>query len=186
MDHRTWMVIAMLSMSILSFLDPRPAPANERPTEGSIAPDVTLLDQDGAAVTLSDLWARGPLVVYFYPKDQTPGCTTQACSFRDANDDLVQAGLQVVGVSLDTVESHQKFATKRRLSFPLLADPDAEAATAYGVNSSFMGFQMARRVTFLIGPSGEILHVWDPARASGHAQQVLDWIRDQGALAEAG
>lgn len=185
MDRWIRMVTVMLTMSLLSFLGPLRAAADV-PEAGTIAPDVTLQDQDGRDVTLSELWARGPLVVYFYPKDQTPGCTAQACSLRDANDDLVRAGLQVVGISLDTVESHQKFATKRRLSFPLLADPDAEAVTAYGVKSSFMGFPMARRVTFLIDPGGEILHVWDPARANNHAEQVLDWVREQGALAEAG
>lgn len=188
MDHRTWMVMAMLTMSILSFLEPRRASAAEAgvPAVGEIAPDVTLQDQNGDPVTLSDLWVRGPLVVYFYPKDQTPGCTAQACSLRDAEDDLARAGLQVVGISLDTVESHQKFATKRRLSFPLLADPDGEAATAFGVMSSFIGFPVARRVTFLIDVSGEIRHVWDPARANDHAEQILQWVREQGAQAEAG
>ena len=188
MEHRAWMVMAMLSMSILSFLEPRLAAGSgdDVPTVGEQAPDVTLLDQDGNTVTLSALWARGPLVVYFYPRDQTPGCTAQACSFRDANDDMARAGLQVVGISLDTVESHQRFAAKKHLSFTLLADPDGEASTAYGVKSSFMGFPIARRVTFLIDPSGEIRNVWDPAQASGHAEQVLQWVRDQGALAEAG
>jgi thioredoxin-dependent peroxiredoxin len=188
MEPRIPMVIVMLAMSILSFLEPRSAAGADVdvPEVGTMAPDVTLHDQDGAPVTLSELWARGPLVVYFYPKDQTPGCTAQACSFRDASDDLVRAGLQVVGVSLDTVESHQKFATKRRLSFPLLADTDGEAATAYGVKSTFMGFPVARRVTFLIDPSGEIRNVWDPARATDHADQILEWVREQGVLAEAG
>ena len=186
MEPKGWMVMAMLTMSMLSFLEPKAARGDVIPAAGEQAADLTLQDQDGNDVTLSDRWSSGPLVVYFYPKDQTPGCTAQACSFRDANDDLVRAGLQVVGVSLDTVESHRKFADKRRLSFPLLADPDGEAAEAYGVKSSFMGFGIARRVTFLIDPSGEIRHVWDPARANGHAEQVLDWVREQGALAEAG
>ncbi len=154
------------------------------PVVGQAAPDVTLQDQDGQTTALSALWAERPLVVYFYPKDFTPGCTAQACSLRDANREMRDAGLHVVGISFDTVESHRKFADKHGLPFTLLADPDGEAARAYGVAGSFLGVDLARRVTFLIGTDGDVLQVWDPAGTTRHAEQVLDGARKLGVLAE--
>ena len=121
---------------------------------GSLAPDFDLADQDGRRQTLSSLLAEGPLILYFYPADFTPGCTKEACSFRDLQKDLVAARLRVVGVSPQDAESHRRFAEKHGLNFPLLADPDKKAVKAYDVDGP-LGFGV-RRGTYLIGADGTI------------------------------
>jgi thioredoxin-dependent peroxiredoxin len=187
MNRRAIEVTAMAALSFLTFLEPKLAFGSRDgvPQVGDVAPDAVLTDQDGADVRLSDLWSEQPLVIYFYPKDNTPGCTAQACSFRDANDDLRAAGLSVVGISLDTAESHRRFAERHRLSFTLLADPEATVTEAYGVKGSFFGLGIARRVTFLVGTDGRVLRVWDPASPANHAEEVLAESRDLGVVAEA-
>jgi thioredoxin-dependent peroxiredoxin len=182
--------VALAALAIATFLLSLPgaawgkpdAPAS--PVAGETAPDVTLVDQDGETTALSALWAERPLVVYFYPKDFTPGCTAQACSLRDANREMRASGLHVVGISFDSVETHRKFADKHGLPFTLLADPDGEAARAYGVAGSFLGMDLARRVTFLIGTDGKVAQVWDPAGTTRHAEQVLEGARELGLVAE--
>lgn len=117
---------------------------------GDVAPDFSLIDDAGRVVTLSGLVGEGPVLVYFYPADFTPGCTAQACSFRDAHERLADAGLTIVGVSPQSVESHARFREAHRLNFPLLADPDKRAIRAFGVAGPF-GL-VTRRATFQIVP----------------------------------
>src|SRR5512139_2182540 len=121
---------------------------------GKRAPDFTLEDQEGKQHTLKSLLAKGPLILYFYPADFTPGCTKEACTFRDLQKDLVAAKLRVVGVSPQDAESHKKFAAKHNLNFPLLADPDKKAVKAYDVDGP-LGFGV-RRGTYLISADGKI------------------------------
>jgi peroxiredoxin Q/BCP len=121
---------------------------------GTQAPEFDLADQNGKRHTLKSLLASGPLILYFYPADFTPGCTKEACSFRDLQKDLVAAGLRVVGVSPQDAESHKKFAAKHNLNFPLLADADKQAVKAYDVDGP-LGFGV-RRGTYLIGADGRI------------------------------
>jgi peroxiredoxin Q/BCP len=122
---------------------------------GTQAPEFDLEDQDGKRHTLGSLLRNGPLILYFYPADFTPGCTREACSFRDLQKDLVAANLRVVGVSPQDAESHRKFAAKHGLNFPLLADPHKKAVKAYDVDGP-LGFGV-RRGTYLIAADGKIV-----------------------------
>ncbi len=122
--------------------------------KGSVAPDFELVDQTGRKRTLSGLLKDGPLILYFYPADFTPGCTKEACSFRDLHQDLLRAGLRVVGVSPQDTDSHQRFAEKHSLNFTLLSDPDKTVVKAYGLDGP-LGLGV-RRGTYLIGKDGQI------------------------------
>lgn len=122
---------------------------------GTKAPAFTLPDADGEPVSLKDLIAEGPLVLYFYPADFTPGCTKEACAIRDIHDDLVASGLRIVGVSPQDGDSHQRFAARHTLPFPLLSDPDKTAVRAYDVDGP-LGFGV-RRGTYLIDGDGMIV-----------------------------
>jgi peroxiredoxin Q/BCP len=122
---------------------------------GSKAPEFNLEDQDGRRRTLKSLLEGGPLILYFYPADFTPGCTKEACSFRDLQTDLLKAKLKVVGVSPQDAASHRRFAEKHGLNFPLLADPEKQAVKAYDLEGP-LGFGV-RRGTYLIGRDGTIL-----------------------------
>jgi len=142
------------------------------PQVGAVAPAFRLQDQNGH-------W-RGPadyhghwLVLYFYPKDFTPGCTTEVCTFRDDVAKLRQAGASVVGVSLDDAKSHAEFAAKYHVPFPLLADTDRKTAIEYGVLSSMMGMHYAKRTTFLIDPAGRIAKVYVDVDPKANSGQVL-------------
>ncbi len=121
---------------------------------GKRAPDFSLEDQDGERRTLKSLLEKGPLILYFYPADFTPGCTKEACTFRDLQKDLVQARLRVVGISPQDADSHQRFAAKHKLNFPLLADPDKKTVKAYDLDGP-LGIGV-RRGTYLIGADGVI------------------------------
>ena len=122
--------------------------------KGARAPDFELPDQHGRKHTLKSLLADGPLILYFYPADFTPGCTKEACSFRDLHQELLRAKLRVVGVSPQDVDSHQRFAAEHDLNFPLLADPDKTVVKAYDLDGP-LGFGV-RRGTYLIGRDGRI------------------------------
>jgi thioredoxin-dependent peroxiredoxin len=147
--------------------------------EGDPAPDFTLESDSGDGVTLSDLRGR-PVVVYFYPKDDTPGCTKQACAFRDAYSEFQERGAVVLGVSRDSVERHRKFKEKYGLQFPLLSDPDHLVAEAYGVwgerkyaGKTYMG---VNRSTFVIDPEGTVTRAMygvNPERNPGEALEAL-------------
>jgi peroxiredoxin Q/BCP len=143
--------------------------------EGDPAPDFTLPDQDGTETTLSDL--RGSWVVlYFYPADDTPGCTAESCSFRDSHEDFVDAGARVVGISGQGVESHKKFAEKHRLPFTLVADEGDEVRTRYGVSKTLGLFP--GRVTFVIDPDGIVRKVFSSQfRPTKHIGEALATIR---------
>ena len=147
---------------------------------GQPAPDFTLQDQDGHAVTLS-AFRGSPVVLYFYPKDDTPGCTTEACAFRDAEAAYKAAGARVIGVSPDGVKSHRKFADKHRLPFTLVADTERKVCEAYGVwqektlyGKKSMGVV---RSTFIIDKRGMLKHALYGVSPRGHAAEVLGLIK---------
>ncbi len=147
---------------------------------GSKAPAFTLKATDGSTVKLSDLKGQ-PVVLYFYPKDDTPGCTKEACAFRDRKDELTQLGAVVLGISPDTVESHVKFSEKFDLNFPLLADKDHKVAEKYGAwreknryGKVSMGIQ---RSTFVIDAEGKVAKTWKAVKVDGHDAKVLEIVR---------
>ncbi|MEJ5255536.1 MAG: peroxiredoxin [Acidimicrobiales bacterium] len=142
---------------------------------GDPAPDISLPDQHGEQVNLTDLRGRW-VVVYFYPADDTPGCTAESCSFRDSYEDFTEAGAEVLGISSDSVESHLRFAEKHRLPFRLLADVDGRARDAFGVGRS-LGL-LPGRVTFVIDPGGTIRKVFSSQfRPRRHIDEALAAIR---------
>ena len=148
---------------------------------GSKAPAFTLKATDGSTVKLSDLKGQ-PVVLYFYPKDDTPGCTKEACAFRDRKDELTQLGAVVLGISPDTVESHVKFSEKFDLNFPLLADKDHKVAEKYGAwreknryGKVSMGIQ---RSTFVIDAEGKVAKTWKAVKVDGHDAKVLEIVRE--------
>jgi peroxiredoxin Q/BCP len=147
------------------------------PALGSAAPDFKLQDQNGKWHELKDY--RGKWVaLYFYPKDQTPGCTTQACEFRDNIFAFRDAGAQILGISVDDVESHKAFSEKHGLPFPILADSKKETAKKYGVLKTFLGtMELAKRDTFLIDPQGKIVKHYADVDPKGHSQIVLNDIK---------
>lgn len=149
---------------------------------GDIAPDVEGRRADGSPLRLSDLRGRHVLV-YFYPKDGTPGCTAEACSLRDSLQDLTDSGADVIGVSADSWEAHRRFQEKHGLQFALAADPDRTIADAYGVGRMLGVLPVFKRVSFLVGPDGRIAEVWPSVRPSTHAQEVLEAVRRQSAPA---
>ena len=149
--------------------------------EGDKAPEFTAKTNTGEQLSLRELKGK-PVVLYFYPKDDTPGCTTQACGLRDAYDDFRKAGAVVLGVSPDPVKSHVKFITKFQLPFTLLADEDKAIAQAYGVwgEKSFMGrkYMGNFRVTFLIDAEGRIAKIWPAVKPETHAEEGLTALRE--------
>jgi len=144
---------------------------------GATAPDFKLQDQNGKWQQLQDY--RGKWVaLYFYPKDQTPGCTTQACEFRDNIFDFRTLNTQILGISVDDLESHQKFAEKHSLPFPILADSTKETAKRYGVLKRYLGaMELAKRDTFLIDPEGRIVKRYADVDPKGHSETVLNDIK---------
>jgi peroxiredoxin Q/BCP len=164
-------------MSDTEVKESQPAPDFTLPAVGN--PDVV---KDGK-VQLSAL-RNHVVVLYFYPRDDTPGCTAEACSFRDANREMQKRGIIVLGVSADDIESHQKFADKYGLPYPLLADTDTTVSQLYGVwqeknyaGKTYMGIN---RETFLIDKDGVVRKVWPKVKAAEHAQEVLDAIESLG------
>ena len=148
-------------------------------SEGSPAPDFDLAGDTGEHVKLSDLRGK-PVVLYFYPKDDTPGCTTEACEFRDAYDRFREQGVEILGVSPDTEASHQKFKSKYELPFTLLADPEHEVAEAYGVwkekRNYGKTYHGVDRSTFVIDAEGKVGRAMRGIKAAGHAAQVLETL----------
>jgi thioredoxin-dependent peroxiredoxin len=139
---------------------------------GDLAPDFQLKDEAGKMRTLAEF--RGKKVaLYFYPKDNTPGCTREACSLRDGYSTLQEAGIVILGVSFDTSESHRKFKDKHNLPFILLSDGKKEVAKAYGASGGLLGALMAKRYTYLIDENGKIVHIFKKVDVSNHAEEVL-------------
>jgi peroxiredoxin Q/BCP len=147
------------------------------PRFGDRAPDFTLYDPGGAPVRLADLIARRILVLFFYPRDETVGCTIEACAFRDAYQEFVAAGAEVVGVSRDDGDSHLRFAAAHKLPFPLLTDPEGTVHRRYGVKSHLAG-KILDRTTFIIDRAGIVRLVFaSRLRFKAHATKALDLVR---------
>ena len=144
------------------------------PKAGDTAPLFTGQDQDGKTVKLKSLIGKKIVLLYFYPKDNTPGCTKEACGFRDRMGELQKNNVEIIGVSFDSAESHQQFITQYKLNFRLLSDSDGKIADAYGVQVA--GRKMARRVSFLIGLDGKIVHVTDSGNPDVHFNEMKDAI----------
>jgi peroxiredoxin Q/BCP len=142
-----------------------------------VAPGFVLSDADGVTRTLSDF--KGSWVVlYFYPKDDTPGCTIEACSLRDTHEDLTSLGAKVVGISRDGAQSHEQFAAKYNLNFTLLSDPDAEVMKAYGAwGKKMFGQEGVLRKTFIIDPEGIVQKVYGRVTPLGHGKKVADDLK---------
>ena len=175
--RKTWLAVAVagvVTAALIGGVARAAAGADEKLLQpGAAAPDFTLPSQTDAAVSLASY--KGKFVVlYFYPKDQTSGCTLEAHNFERDSAKYAAANAVVLGVSLDTVESHKKFCTKDGLNFKLLADPDHKVIDAYGVPVTNMGvMKFAHRDTFLIGPDGKILKVWEVGSIEKHSDEVL-------------
>lgn len=174
MRRLSWLLVVTLALGLIASA----ACAVEKPAGlqvGQQAPTFRLEDQHGKWVTPADFHGHY-LVMYFYPKDFTGGCTTEVCTFRDDIAKLRKAGAEVVGVSLDDVKSHAAFAAKYHVPFPLLADSSRAVATAYGVLSSVGSVHYAKRTTFLIDPNGKIAKIYvdvDPEKNSGQVMSDL-------------
>ena len=150
-------------------------------TEGEKAPDFTLPATGGKTISLMDYAGKKAVVLYFYPKDDTPGCTKEACFFRDIQAEFDAAGAAILGVSVDSVRSHEKFAEKYHLPFPLLSDEDKTVVNAYGVwkqksnyGKTYFGTE---RTTFLIDREGVIRKIWPEVKVEGHVDEVLEAVR---------
>ncbi len=141
------------------------------------APDFSLKDPEGKTHSLTD-WRGKWLVLYFYPKDDTPGCTTEACAMRDARDDLAELGAEVVGISQDEAASHEKFKAKYNLNFTLLSDPDRSAIEAYGAwGKKMFGKEGILRKTFIIDPEGQVVKAYGRVTPLGHGEQVTESVK---------
>jgi peroxiredoxin Q/BCP len=155
---------------------------SQLPAVGQPAPDFKLASTDDKEVTLSDFKGKQAVVLYFYPKDDTPGCTAEACSFRDLRALFNQSGAEILGVSPDTVKSHKKFREKFHLTFPLLADADHAVAEQYGVwqQKKFMGreYMGIARTTFVVDKDGTIKAVFPNVKVEGHADKFLEALKN--------
>ena len=141
------------------------------------APDFSLEDSEGKTRSLADYRGRW-LVLYFYPKDETPGCTTEACSLRDARDEIAALDAEVVGVSRDDASSHEKFKAKHTLNFTLLSDPDHTVMDAYGAwGKKMFGKEGVLRKTFIIDPTGQVVKVYGRVTPIGHGEQIIADIK---------
>jgi peroxiredoxin Q/BCP len=143
---------------------------------GDKAPDFSLLDERGLPVSLKDYLGSKVVVLYFYPKDFTSGCTTEACSFRDNYKLYQDKGAMVIGISLDSVESHQKFSETYKLPFSILSDRSKEVAKAYGVLG--LGGFLTKRVTFIINKEGKITHIFPKVDVKKHGEEVLKALEE--------
>jgi peroxiredoxin Q/BCP len=168
-----WLLIAAIAIVGLFLWRLSAFSKRKEPGVGEPAPDFSLPDQDGRTRGLAEFRGKW-LALYFYPRDDTPGCTKQACAFRDDWNKLAALGAQVAGVSVDDVESHLDFAKEYKLPFPLLADKGGAVAARYGSLRDLGLIKFARRNTFLIDPQGSIAKVYIPASASGNSREVIE------------
>jgi peroxiredoxin Q/BCP len=176
---KRFLIAAVLSITALT------ACAGEPPKVGAAAPGFKLQDQNGEWHELNDFSGKW-LAIYFYPKDDTPGCTTEACNFRDNIYAFKAIGAEVVGISVDDVESHKKFATKYKLPFTLLADVGGAVSDAYGVLVDYKMMKIASRQSFLVGPDGVIVKHYAEVNPEDHTQEVLSDIEQMSAGGQAG
>lgn len=165
-----YVFIGLLAVVVLWM---RLAYAGELPQVGQPAPSFSLPDQNGKVLALDDYKGRW-VVLYFYPKDDTPGCTQEACAFRDDLHKLTALGAQVIGVSVDDSASHAEFASKYHLPFPLLADKDGRIADSYGALWNLGLIKFARRYTFLIDPQGRVARSYLKVDTSRHSREIVD------------
>ena len=170
-SRRSIPLLVTALVGALSLLDVSAA----APKVGDKAPVVSGKDQDGKNWNLADEVGKKVVLLYFYPKDDTPGCTKEACGLRDRMSDLKKDGVEVIGVSFDSGESHKAFIAKHNLNFPLLADTDGKIADAYGAR--IPNNNRARRVSFLIGLDGKIVHVTDNKDADVHLTEMQEAIK---------
>ena len=178
-SRRTSLLLAgFLAFAGFSAVADTPGPGTAgTPAVGAPAPAFRLQDQNGEWHSLADYKGKW-VALYFYPKDDTPGCTTQACSFRDNVFAFKKEGAVILGVSVDDVASHKAFEQKHGLPFTLLADPEKKVTKQYGVLKTYMGvMEMARRDTFIIDPKGRIAKHYENVEPEGHSQVVLDEIK---------
>jgi len=166
-------IIATLSFASIGI-------AGEQPIVGSPAPEFELPDQTGQLHSLEDYRSQW-VILYFYPKDETPGCTTEACEFRDNIFAFRNLNAQILGVSLDDVESHKKFAENHSLPFPLLADTEGSTSTAYGVKTRMFGMTVAKRQTFIVDPDGKVAKHYEKVKPAEHSGQILADLIELGA-----
>ncbi len=168
---------ALVAIVMVGLFAVRQSQADETmPQVGQTAPTFTLPSQDGSPVSL-DSYRGKWVVLYFYPKDQTSGCTIEAHNFQQDQSKFDAAHAVILGVSVDTVDSHKAFCTKDGLTFKLLADPDKKVVPQYGSLANYMGMKIAKRNTFLIDPKGKIVKVWTGVDPSHHSQEVLDELK---------
>ena len=146
---------------------------------GAKAPDFELADAQGRMHKLSD-YTGNKVVIYFYPKDDTPGCTKEACNLRDNYEVLLEKEIVILGISYDDADSHRKFSEKYQLPFTLLSDRDKKVADLYGAKGGILGFIGAKRITYLVDESGKIMHVFDKVDSGRHAEQILEVIEENG------
>ncbi len=166
-----------IAVLLLAFFGYRSyAAASDTLKIGDDAPSFTLNDAQGQTHYLSD-YAGKYLVLYFYPKDDTPGCTKEACHFRDDMAQLEKLGAKVVGISVDSSQSHERFAQKYHLPFPLLADTNGQVADSYHALTNFYVLKIAKRYTFLINPTGKIAKIYTSVDTSNHSQQIINDLK---------
>ena len=169
--HPQWLIAPLLAVALLPGQSAEPS---KTPKVGDKAPLIEGKDQDGKDWKLADVVGKKVVLLYFYPKDDTPGCTRQACAFRDDWSKFAAIGAQVVGMSVDDVESHLDFAKEHKLPFPLLADTGGAVAARYGSLRDLGLIKFARRNTFLIDPQGRIAQDYLSANASRNSREVLE------------
>lgn len=143
---------------------------------GDPVPKFTLKDQDGNDFDISTLVGKQAFVIYFYPKDHTPGCTAEACSFRDSYEDFKELGAEVIGISSDSERSHRKFATKHRLPFTLLSDPGKKVSKLFGIKNYMLGL-IPGRETYVFDAEGKMLMVFNSMKADGHIENALSALK---------
>ncbi len=171
-----WLAIIAVLIAFAALLVSKVSRAGELPVAGKPAPDFNLADQQGRQHNLQEY--RGKyLILYFYPKDDTPGCTQEACAFRDDLHQLTELGAQVVGISVDDSNSHAVFAKKYHLPFPLLADKKGEVAASYGALLNLGIVKLARRYTFMIDPQGNIEHKYLSVDTSRHSREIIEDLK---------
>lgn len=151
---------------------------------GSKVKNQSVVLEDGSKKKLKELLGKKGMVLYFYPRDNTPGCTKEACSFRDHNSDIKKLGYSIVGVSADSVESHQKFIARQSINFPLISDESTELCEQFGVwkeknmyGKKFMGIQ---RATFLLDSNLKIIHAWPKVKVDNHTREIMEVIKEVG------
>ncbi len=171
-------LVAGVFLAVMAFA--AGAPPQTLPTVGSAAPDFTLKDQYGKNISLSGFKGKGYVILYFYPKDETPGCTTEACTFRDDLTWYQQHGVTVLGVSVDNLASHQEFAKHYALNFKILSDANKKVTARYGVLNAL---GMANRTTFVINKEGIIRAVFPNVKVNGHSAELEKTLTELGAKA---